>query len=153
MFDTVKYTVIFSSVQFSCSVVSDSLHATARQASLSITNSRSSLKLMPIDLVIPSSHLILCRPLLLLPPIPPNIMAWLGEFWALLYEHVRWMQLCGSFLNLVLFHVCLHWTFAFVVWWCPQFIVFLKFWKYFRYWYILMDKTLRNEKKKIIWDW
>ena len=43
----------------------------ARQASLSITNSRSSLKLMSIELVMPFSHLILCRPLLLLPPIPP----------------------------------------------------------------------------------
>ena len=42
---------------------------TARQASLSITNSRSSLRLMSIESVMPSSHLILCRPLLLLPPI------------------------------------------------------------------------------------
>ena len=45
----------------------------AHQASLSITNSRNLLKLMPIELVMPSSHLILCRPLLLLPPIPPSI--------------------------------------------------------------------------------
>ena len=45
----------------------------ARQASLSITNSRSSLKLTSIKLVMPSSHLILCRPLFLLPPIPPSI--------------------------------------------------------------------------------
>ena len=45
----------------------------ARQASLSITNSRSSLRLMSIKLVMPSSHLILCRTLLLLPPIPPSI--------------------------------------------------------------------------------
>ena len=45
----------------------------ARQASLSITNSRSLLKLMPIESVMPSSHLILCCPLLLLPPIPPSI--------------------------------------------------------------------------------
>ena len=43
----------------------------AHQASLSITNSRSVPKPMPIELVMPSSHLILCRPLLLLPPIPP----------------------------------------------------------------------------------
>ena len=42
-------------------------------ASLSITNSRSSFKFMSIELVMPSSHLILCRPLLLLPPIPPGI--------------------------------------------------------------------------------
>ena len=51
----------------------------AHQASLSITNSRSSLKLMPIELVIPSSHLILCLPLLLLPPIPPCIRVFSNE--------------------------------------------------------------------------
>ena len=51
----------------------------ARQASLSITNSRSLLKLMPIELVMPSSHLILCRPLLLLPPIPPSIRIFSNE--------------------------------------------------------------------------
>ena len=45
----------------------------ARQASLSITNSRSSLRLMSIESVMPSSHLILCHPLLLLSPIPPSI--------------------------------------------------------------------------------
>ena len=44
----------------------------AHQASLSITNSRSSLKLTSIESVMPSSHLILCRPLFLLPPIPPS---------------------------------------------------------------------------------
>ena len=51
----------------------------ARQASLSITNSRSLLKLMSIESVIPSSHLILCRPLLLLPPIPPSIRVFSNE--------------------------------------------------------------------------
>ena len=45
----------------------------ARQASLSITSSQSSPKLMSIELMMPSSHLILCHPLLLLPPIPPSI--------------------------------------------------------------------------------
>ena len=45
----------------------------SRQASLSITNPRSSLKLTSIESVMPSSHLILCRPLLLLPPIPSSI--------------------------------------------------------------------------------
>ena len=45
----------------------------ARQASLSITNSRSSLRLTSIESVMPSSHLNLCCPLFLLPPIPPNI--------------------------------------------------------------------------------
>ena len=45
----------------------------ARQASLSITNSQSSLRLTSIELVMPSSHLILCHPLFFLPAIPPNI--------------------------------------------------------------------------------
>jgi len=45
----------------------------ARQASQSTTNSRSSLRLTSIESVMPSSHLVLCRPLLLLPPIPPSI--------------------------------------------------------------------------------
>ena len=51
----------------------------ARQASLSITNSRSLLKLMPIELVMPPSHLILCHPLLILPPIPPSIRVFSNE--------------------------------------------------------------------------
>ena len=49
------------------------------QASLSITNSWSSLKLVSIESVMPSSHLILCRPLLLLPSIPPSIKAFSNE--------------------------------------------------------------------------
>ena len=67
--------------QFSCSVVSNSATPwiTARQASLSITNSRSLLKLMFIESVMPSSHLILCHPLLLLPPIPPRIRVFSNE--------------------------------------------------------------------------
>ena len=72
----VKYMCVYiyvsvSSVQFSHSVVSDSLRP--HESSLSITNSRSSLRFMSIESGVPSSHLILCRPLLLLPPIPPSI--------------------------------------------------------------------------------
>ena len=52
---------------------------TARQASLSITNSWSLLKLMPIESMMPYSHLILCRPLLLLPPILPSISVFSNE--------------------------------------------------------------------------
>ena len=52
---------------------------TARQASLSITNSQSSLRLTSIESVMPSSHLILGRPLLLLPPIPPSIKVFSNE--------------------------------------------------------------------------
>ena len=51
----------------------------ARQASLSITNSRNLLKLMSIESVMPCSHLMLCRPLLLLPPIPPSIRVFSSE--------------------------------------------------------------------------
>ena len=51
----------------------------ARQASLSIANSRRSLKLTSIESVMPSSHLILCRPLLLLPAIPPSIRVFSNE--------------------------------------------------------------------------
>ena len=58
----------------------------ARQASLSITNSRSSLKLTSIESVMPSSHLILCRPLFLLPPIPPSISVFSNESTL----HMRW---------------------------------------------------------------
>ena len=51
----------------------------ARQASLSITNSRSLLKLMPIELLMPSNHLTLCCPLRLLPPIPPSVRVFSNE--------------------------------------------------------------------------
>ena len=64
----------FSSVQsLSCVQLFASPRITAHQASLSITNSRSSLKLMSIESVMPSNPLILCRPLLLLPSIFPSI--------------------------------------------------------------------------------
>ena len=56
------------------------------QASLSITNSQSSLRLTSIESVMPSSHLILCRPLLLLPPIPPSIRVFSSESTL----HTRW---------------------------------------------------------------
>jgi len=58
----------------------------ARQASLSITNSQSSLKLMSIKSMMPFSHLILCRPLLLLPPTPPSIRVFSNESTL----HMRW---------------------------------------------------------------
>ena len=70
----------FSSVQsLSCVWLSTIPWTAARQASLSITNSRSSLKFTSIESVMPSSHLILCRPLLLLPPILPRIRLFLNE--------------------------------------------------------------------------
>ena len=71
----------------------------ARQASLSITISRSSLKLMSIESVMPSSYLILCRPLLLLPPIPPSIRVFSSEstlqirwpkYWSFSFNILEW---------------------------------------------------------------
>ena len=78
----------WSSVQFCRSVMSDSVTPwiTAHQASLSITISRSSLKLMSIESVMPSSHVILCHPLLLLPPIPPGIRVFSNESTL----HMKW---------------------------------------------------------------
>ena len=68
----------------------------ARQASLSITNSGSLLKLMPIESVMPSSHLILCRPLLLLPPIPPSIRVFSNESTL----RMRWPKYWSSSFNI-----------------------------------------------------
>ena len=77
---TVTPSVQFSSVQSLSRVrLFATPWITACQASLSITNSWSLLKLMSIELVMPSSHLILCRPLLLLPPIPPIIRVFSNE--------------------------------------------------------------------------
>ena len=59
---------------------------TACQASLSITNSRNSPKLRCVELVMPSKHLILCCPLLLLPPVPPSIRVFSNESTL----HMRW---------------------------------------------------------------
>ena len=72
----------FSSVQFSHLVVSDSLRTprtAAHQASLTITNSRSLLKLMSVESVMPSIHLLLCRPLLLPASIFPSIRGFSSE--------------------------------------------------------------------------
>ena len=79
-----------SSLQFSRLVVSDSATpwTAACQASLSITNSRSTPKPMSIESVIPSNHIILCRPLLLPPSIFPSIRVFSNES-AL---HIRWLK-------------------------------------------------------------
>ena len=84
--------------------MSDSLRITPCQASLSITNSRSSLRLTSIESVMPSSHLILCRPLLLLPPIPPSIrvlanestlrMRW-PKYWSFIFSIIPSKEIPG----------------------------------------------------------
>ena len=72
--------VLFSSVQsFSCVRLFATPWIEALQTSLSITNSRSSLKFTSIKSAMPSNHLILCRPLLLLPLIPPSISVFSNE--------------------------------------------------------------------------
>ena len=72
--------VQFSSVQLLSRVwLFATLWIAARQASLSTTNFLSLLKIMPIESVMPSNHLILCRPLLLQPPIPPSIRVFSSE--------------------------------------------------------------------------
>ena len=84
---SLQWVFIFSSVQLLSRV---RLFATpwiaARQASLSITNSQSSLRLTSIESVMPSSHLILCHPHLFLPPIPPSIRVFSNESTL----HMRW---------------------------------------------------------------
>ena len=79
-----------SPVQFSHSVMCDSATSwtAVYQASLSITNSWSLLKLMSIELVMPSNRLILCRPLLLLPSVFPNIRVFSNES----VLRIRWPQ-------------------------------------------------------------
>jgi len=83
----------FSSVQsLSCVQLFVTPWTTACQASLSITNSQSLPKLMFIELVMPSNHLILCRPLLFLPSIFPSISVFSNES----AFHIRWPK-CWSF--------------------------------------------------------
>ena len=78
------------SVAQSCPTLCDPIVA-ARQASLSITNSRISLRLTSIESMMPSSHLILCRPLLLLPSIFASIRVFSNE----LALHIRWPNYRG----------------------------------------------------------
>ena len=80
MSNTCLQSVQFSSVQSLSHVrLFATPWITTRQASLSIINSQSSLRLTSIESVMPSSHLILCRPLLLLPSIPPSIRVFSNE--------------------------------------------------------------------------
>ena len=81
-----QVTVLFSSVQLLCPVWLFVTPWSARQASLSITNSRSPPKPMSIELVMPSNNLILCSPLILLPSIFPSIRVFSNE----LALHIRW---------------------------------------------------------------
>ena len=89
---------LFSSVQLlSCDRLFETPWIAARQASLSITNPRSSLRLMSIESVMLSSHLILCHPLLLLPPIPPSIRIFSNESTL----HMRWTKYWSFGLSII----------------------------------------------------
>ena len=86
----------FNSVQLlSCVQLFATPRTAPRQASLSITNSRSLLTLMSIELVMPSNHIILCRPLLLLPSIFPSIRVLSSES----VLHVRWPKYWSFSIN------------------------------------------------------
>ena len=94
-----EYFCCFSSLQFSQSYLTlcDPMNAAFR-VSLPITNSRSLLKLMSIESVKPSSHLILCRPLLLLLPIPPSIKVFSSESTL----RMRWPKYWSFSFNIIL---------------------------------------------------
>ena len=85
VFVVVFFPFHFSSVSLSCLTDGDPMDSST-PASLSITSSWSLLKLMPIQLVLPSNHLILCHPLLLLPSNFPNIRVFSSES----VLHIRW---------------------------------------------------------------
>ena len=104
IFDGENERLQFSSVTQSCPTLCNPM-ITARQASLSITNSQSLLKPMPIESVMPSSHLILCRPLLLT-RIPPSISVFSNES-AL---HMRWPNIGVSASASVLPMNTLNWS-------------------------------------------
>ena len=89
--------MLYSSVQLLSHVrLFATLCITARQASLSITNSWSSPKLMCIESVMPSSHLILCHPFVLLPPIPSSIRVFSKESTLLM----RWSKFLSFSLSI-----------------------------------------------------
>ena len=94
----------------------------ARQASLSITNSQSPPKPMSIKSVMPSSHLILCHPLLLLPPVPPSIRVFSNEStlrmrWPkLILSHFKFTEISSwGFLKITLVHLYYLWYFKYTL--------------------------------------
>ena len=98
----VIYMGVFSSVQFS-SVAQSCPWTAAHQASLSITNSQSLLKPIPIESVMPSNHLILCHPLLFLPSIFPSIRVFSNKS----VLHIRWPKY-WSFRFMVCIYGCVY---------------------------------------------
>ena len=90
--------VQFSSVESLCDPASlCCIPGAAHQGPLSITSSRSLLKLMSIESVMPFNNLILCRPLLLLPPIPPSIRVFSNESTL----RMRWPKYCNFSFSII----------------------------------------------------
>ena len=87
--NTDSCSIQFSSVAQSCPTLCDPMNCSTPGLPVH-HHSRSSLRLMSIESVMPSSHLILCRPLLLLPPIPPSIRVFSNESTL----HMRWPKYC-----------------------------------------------------------
>ena len=85
----ILHSVQFSSVAQSCPTLCDPMNCST-PGLLSVTNSRSSLRLTSIESMMPSSHLILCHPLLLLPPIPPIIEVFSNESTLLMRRPEYW---------------------------------------------------------------
>ena len=136
-FDKLNYNQIRSDQSLSCVWLFVTPWIAARQASLSITNSGSSLKLTSIESVMPSSHLILCRLFFLLTPIPPSIRLFSNEstlhmrwpkYWSFSFsiipskEHpglisfrMDWLDLLavqGTLKSILLVYVPLNWAFS-----------------------------------------
>ena len=96
---------VFGSVQsLSCVQLFATPWTVAHQASLSITNSRSLLNLMFIELVMPSNHLILCRPLLLLPSVFPSIRVFSNESALIIRCPKYWSFSFNVMFNLLIFY-------------------------------------------------
>ena len=90
MYKGILFRLCCCSIAKSCLTLCDPWTA-ARQSSLSFTNSRSLLKLISIESVTPSNHLILCRPLLLPPSVFPSIRVFSNES----ILHIRWPKYCS----------------------------------------------------------
>ena len=133
---------MINSVQFSHSIMSNSLRPLACQASLSITNSWSFLRLMSIELVMPSNHLILCCPLLLPPSVFPSIRVFSNvsvlyirwpKYWSFSIspsnEHPGLISFKMDWLDFLAFQGTLkslvqhHGSKASILWWSAFFIV------------------------------
>ena len=125
----------------------------ALQASLSITNSWSSPKLMSIESVMPSSHLILCRPLLLLSPIPPSIRVFSKESTL----HMRWPKYWSFSFSIIpskeipgLISFRMDWKFSIKIWSMLPLLFLVAYQLSTSPWVMRMPTSLVLTKRKFI---